>query len=76
MSISKIIYFLGQRLVAASENTWIKAYVSDKQKKQFFFILQKIMKMSKQRTLPNISFKNAWQISSRNIIQQLATGIT
>ena len=62
MSISKIIYLLGQRLVAASENTRIQAYVSDTQKKQFFFIFQVIINVSKQRTLPNISPKNAWQI--------------
>ena len=62
MPISKIIYLLGQRLVAASENTRIQAYVSDTQKKQFFFIFQVIINVSKQRTLPNISPKNAWQI--------------
>ena len=62
MLISKIIYLLGQRLVAASENTRIQAYVSDTQKKQFFFIFQVIINVSKQRTLPNISPKNAWQI--------------
>ena len=54
---------LGQCLVATSENTWIQAYVSDTQKKQFFFIFQKIINTSKQRTLPNISLKYAWQIS-------------
>ena len=59
MPISKIIYLLGQRLVAASENTRIQAYVSDTQKKQFFFIFQVIINVSKQRTLPNISPKNA-----------------
>ena len=63
MSISKIIYLLGQLLVAASENTWIQAYVSDTQKKLFFFIFQKIINMSKQRTLPSISLENASQIS-------------
>ena len=63
MSISKIIYLLGQSLVAASENTWIQAYLSDTQKEQFFFIFRKIINMSKQRTLPNISVENAWQIS-------------
>ena len=63
MSILKIIYLLEQRLVAASENTWIQTYVSDTQKKQFFFIFRKIINMSKQRTLPNISLENAWQIS-------------
>ena len=63
MSILKIIYLLGQRLLAASKNTWIQAYVSDTQKRQFFFIFQKIVNMSKQRTLPNISLENAWQIS-------------
>ena len=63
MSIPKIIYFLGQLLVAASENRWIKAYVSDTQMRQFFFSFQKIMNMSKQRTLPNISLEYAWQIS-------------
>ena len=62
MPISKIIYLLGQRLVAASENTRIQAYVSDTKKKQFFFIFQVIINVSKQRTLPNISPKNAWQI--------------
>ena len=62
MPISKIIYLLGQRLVAASENTRIQAYVSDTQKKQFFFIFQVIINVSKQRTLPNISPKNTWQI--------------
>ena len=63
MPISKIIYLLGQRLVAASENTRIQAYVSDTRKKQFFFIFQKILNMSKQRTLPNISLENSSQIS-------------
>ena len=47
MSVSKIIYVLGQRFVAASENTWIQAYVSDTQNKQFFFIFQNIMTLSK-----------------------------
>ena len=47
MSVSKIIYLLGQRLVAASENIWIQAYVSDTQNKQFFFIFQNIMTLSK-----------------------------
>ena len=46
MSILKIIYLLGQCLVAASENTWIQAYVSDTQKKRFFFIFCKIINMS------------------------------
>ena len=41
MSISKIIYLSGQRLVAASEHTRIQAYASDTQKKQFFSIFQK-----------------------------------
>ena len=59
MSISKIICLLGQRLVTASENTWIQAYVSDMQKKQFFFIFQKIINMSKQRALPNISLQDS-----------------
>ena len=45
--------------MAASENTRIQAYVSDTQKKQFFFIFQVIINVSKQRTLPNISPKNA-----------------
>ena len=62
MSISKITYLLGQHLVAASETTWIQAYVLDTQKRQFFFIFQQIMNISKQRTLPNISLENAWQI--------------
>ena len=47
MTISKVIYLLRQRLVAASENTWIQAYVSDMQKKKFFIIFQKIVNMSK-----------------------------
>ena len=63
MTVSKIIYLLGKCLVAASENIWIQAYVSDTQKKQFLFIFQKIINMSKQRTLPNISLENTWQIS-------------
>ena len=79
MSISKMIYLLGKRLVIASENTWIQVYasarifeslagcrtsvISDTQKKQFFLIFQTIINMSKQRTLPNISLENAWQIS-------------
>ena len=63
MPLSKIIYLLGQRLVAASESTWIQAYVSGTQKKQFLFILQKIINMTKQRTLANISLENAWQKS-------------
>ena len=62
MSISKITYLLGQRLVAASETTWIQAYVLDTQMRQFFFIFQQIMNIRKQRTLPNISLENAWQI--------------
>ena len=32
MSLSKIIYLLGQHLAAGSKNTWIQAYVSDTQK--------------------------------------------
>ena len=63
MSVSKIIYLLGQHLVAASENIWIQAYVSDTQNKQFFFIFQNIMTLSKWRILTNISLENAWQIS-------------
>ena len=59
MSISKIIYPLGQRLVAASENTSIQAYVSDTQKKRFFSIFRKIINMSKQRALSNISLEIA-----------------
>ena len=47
MSVSEIIYLLGQHLVAASENIWIQAYVSDTQNKQFFFIFQNIMTLSK-----------------------------
>ena len=63
MSISKIIYLLGQRLVVASENTWIQAHASDTQKKHFFFIFQKIINMSKQRALSNSSLENAWQVT-------------
>ena len=56
------IYVSGQHLVAASENTWIRAYVSDTQKKQFFLVFQKIITMSKQRRVPNICLENAWQL--------------
>ena len=49
--------------MAASENTSIQAYVSDTQKKQFFFIFPKVINMSKQRTLPNVSLENPRQIS-------------
>ena len=54
----QIIFFI-KYLTRTSENTRIRAYVSDTQKKQFFFIFQIIINLSKQRTLPNISLENA-----------------
>ena len=66
ISISKIIlviYLLGELLVAASKSTWIQEYVSDTQKRHFSFSFQKIINMSKQRTLPNIYLEYPWQIS-------------
>ena len=63
MSISKIIYLLGQRLVTASESTWIQAHASDTQKKHFFFIFQRIINMSKQKALTISSLENAWEVT-------------
>ena len=41
MSISNIIFLLGQRLVAASENIWIQTYELESQKKNSFSLFFK-----------------------------------